>query len=195
MNKKALFVLAIISILAMTFASAAAPAKTATYQGAQFIQGKGLVLTFNVSGKFSAGELKGSIYVYGEKSYQMNCYFKDNTDNTVLGCVAPDKLKMFAGKGAVARFGDFGFYITIPSTGYYCNGTEVLYAIGRVTLADGTVVDWRYPYSYPDFGNGPDVAGRMKAFDIAYYQSLGLQVVDWDFIFEGCKETLSPPTP
>ncbi len=192
MNKKVFFALAILSILAMTFASAAAPAKTATYAGAQFIQGKGLVLTFNVSGNFSAGELKGSIYVYGEKSYQMNCYYKDNTDNTVLGCVAPDKLKMFAGKGAVARFGDFGFYITIPDTGFYCNGSEIFYAIGRVTLANGTVDNWEYPYDYPPFGNGPDVAGKMKAYDRTYYQSLGQQVVDWDFIFEGCKDTLSP---
>ena len=195
MNKKVFLALAILSILAMTFVSAAAPAKTATYAGAQFIQGKGLVLTFNVSGKFSAGELKGSIYVYGDKSYQMNCYYKNSTDNTVLGCVAPDKLKMFAGKGAVARFGDFGFYITIPSTGYYCNGTEVMYAIGRVTLADGTVANWKYPYSYPDFGNGPDVPGRMKSYDIAYYQSQGQQVVDWDFIFQDCKATLVSPTP
>jgi hypothetical protein len=195
MNKRFILAIAIISILAMSFASAAAPAKTATYVGGQFIQGKGLVLTFNVSGKFSAADLKGSIYVYGEKSYQMTCLFKDNTDDTVLGCVAPDTLKMFAGKGAVARFGDFGFYIVIPSTGYYCSGTETLYATGRVTLADGTVVDWQYPYSYPDFGNGPDVESRMKAFDQAYYKSLGLEVVDWDFIFIGCKDTLVPPTP
>lgn len=141
MKKKTIFLLTLISILGLAFASAAAPAKTASLAGVEFVQGKGLVLTFNVAGKFSPADLKGSLYVYGHKSYPLDCAFKDNQDNTSVACVGGDGLREYAGKGALARLAGLGFYITIPEPGYFCTFGQATKVIFRVTLADGTVVD------------------------------------------------------
>lgn len=185
MKKQMIFLLTLVSILGLAFASAAAPAKTASLRGIQFIQGKGLVINFAVTGKFSPSDLKGSIYVYGHKSYPLDCAFKDNQNETSVACVGGDGLRDYTGKGAMARLGDFGFYVTIPEPEYFCTFGEATKAIFRVTLADGSRVDiltgvtGEMSKSYQDFvqfvkGIIHDLYGKKN-------------VVDIDIIFLGCE--------
>jgi hypothetical protein len=186
MNKRLIFLITLISILGLAFASAAAPAKTARLLDIQFIQGKGLVINFKVTGKFSPSDLKGSLYVYGEKSFPLDCAFKDNQDNTRLACVGSDGLRDYAGKGALVQFADLGFYVNIPSPEYFCTFGEATKVLFRVTLADGTVVEiltgvtGEMGKNYHDF----ETFAKQLIRDWFGYDN----VTDIDFIFLGCEQ-------
>lgn len=92
---------------------AAKASRSITLINVAFIQRKGYVFKFNVSGDFQAKEFQGAaVYLSGNR-YNLDCH---PTDRGGLNCVAGDGLPKFPGRtvqGAVAGF-TFSAVLPVP---------------------------------------------------------------------------------
>lgn len=118
-------VLVILSLLLALVSVAAAPkaSGTATLIGAGYVEGKGVVFTFHIDGKFSESDLKGSVTFQGGGNYGLDCV---KVDSETVKCTAS---KAVAGHDVIVTWGGSTFWTHvagIPSksseTAQYCYG-------------------------------------------------------------------------
>ena len=114
-------VLIVLSLLLALVGVAAAPkaAGNATLIGAGYVEGKGVVFTFHITGKVSKSDMKGSVHVDGGGNYGLDCV---KVDSETVKCTAP---KAVAGNNVTVTWGGsvFSTYVQeIPSSHQYCYG-------------------------------------------------------------------------
>jgi hypothetical protein len=97
-------VIALVSIAAAPMASG-----TATLISAVFVEGKGVVFTFQVDGKFSKSDLNGGIQVEGGGNYRLDCV---KAGDSTVKCTAP---KAVAGSNVVITWGGSAFWTHAPA--------------------------------------------------------------------------------
>ena len=110
MKKYLITILALLAMLVIQVGSvAAAPASdgTATLVSVSHAE-NGPVFTFNVSGKFSRAELKGSLHVEGGADYNVHC---TQVDETTVKCTTSDKV---AGVNVSLTWGGSTFWTFVP---------------------------------------------------------------------------------
>ncbi|MCX6067683.1 MAG: hypothetical protein NT121_18325 [Chloroflexi bacterium] len=112
MKKSLLTIVVLISILSVLFATAG----TSSYRrvnlvSTKYVAGKGVVLIFNVSGKFTTAELLGGSISINHVTYGLHCHEKD--DSHII-CELPGKLNQFHGVKATGSLAGYGFTTTIP---------------------------------------------------------------------------------
>lgn len=117
--KRVSVILTVFSLLAALVSIAAAPlaSGTATLIGAGYVDGKGVVFTFQVDGKFSKSDLKGSVQVDGGGNYSLDCV---QQDAETVKCTAP---KAVAGNDVSVTWGGSIFWTHvagIPDDPQYC---------------------------------------------------------------------------
>ena len=97
-------VVALVNIAAVPMASG-----TATLVGAGYVEGKGVVFTFHIDGKFSKSDLKGSVHVEGGANFGLDCV---QVDDETVKCTAS---KAVAGNNVVVTWGGSTFWTYVPS--------------------------------------------------------------------------------
>lgn len=112
-------VLIILSLLLALVSVAAAPktSGTATLIGAGYVEGKGVVFTFHIDGKFSKSDLKGNVHVEDGGNYGLDCV---TVDSETVKCTAP---KAVAGHNVTVTWGGSTFWTFvagIPDDHQYC---------------------------------------------------------------------------
>jgi hypothetical protein len=106
--KKYLFtLLAVLSMLAMRVGTAAAASANIRLVGVEH-GSKGPVFTFSVDGKFSKGELKGSLHVENGGDYSLYC---TQVDEHTVTCTTSDKV---SGVNVVITWGGSTFWAFVP---------------------------------------------------------------------------------
>jgi hypothetical protein len=85
--KRFSIVLTVFSLVVALVSIAAAPiaARNATLISVVFVNGKGMVFTFQVNGQLSKSELRGSVQVEGGGSYGLSCV---QVDDSTVKCIA-----------------------------------------------------------------------------------------------------------
>jgi hypothetical protein len=108
--KRVSAILTLFSLLAALVSIAAAPsaAGTATLIGAGYVEGKGVVFTFHITGNVSRSDLRGSVSVDGAGNYGLDCV---RVDSETVKCTAP---KAVAGHNVVVTWGGSTFWTYVP---------------------------------------------------------------------------------
>jgi hypothetical protein len=118
MYKKIVLIMMLLSLLTVTVATAAAPAKITSVQllSIAFKEEKGVMFKFAVQGDVTKTDLRsGTLFVDG-KFVKLHCSY--NAKAHYVWCTAPGgTAKSFAGKWGVVSFGGFTFSVTIPAKG------------------------------------------------------------------------------
>ncbi|MCI0556810.1 MAG: hypothetical protein L0287_38210 [Anaerolineae bacterium] len=110
MKKYLITILALLAMLVIQVGSvAAAPMADGTATLVSVSHGEnGPVFTFNVNGKFSRAELKGSLHVEGGADYSLHC---TQVDETTVKCTTSDKV---AGVNVSLSWGGSTFWTFVP---------------------------------------------------------------------------------
>jgi len=103
----ALFLLAMLASLVGTAGAAPMASKSATLVGVMYTD-KGPVFTFDVSGKFSRSDLKGSLSVQGGGNYGLYC---TDVDEDTVTCNTSKKV---SGVNVSLSWGGFSFWTYVP---------------------------------------------------------------------------------
>jgi hypothetical protein len=122
MNKKLLYLLLIISVLATTVGAAATPTTVSaaapsaitkvTLLQADFMEEKGMIFKFKVEGTFKENQLKGNLRI-GGKDIKLRCRY--NKNKAIAQCTAPGGTAAnYAGKYAVVSLSGFYFWVLVP---------------------------------------------------------------------------------
>lgn len=108
--KRSAIILAVFSLCVGLVSIAAAPmaSGTAYLTGVGYVEGKGVVFTFQVSGKFSRSDLNGSLHVNGGGNYGLDCV---RADTETVKCTA---VKAVAGHYVVVTWGGSTFWTYVP---------------------------------------------------------------------------------
>ena len=122
--KRISIILTVFSLLVGLVSVAAAPmaAGTATLIGAGYVEGKGVVFTFHIDGKYSKSDLNGRVHVDGGGDFGLDCV---QVDDETVKCTAP---KAVAGNDVVVTWGGATFWTNVPeipdpqSQSQYCYG-------------------------------------------------------------------------
>lgn len=132
--KRVSIILTVFSLVAALLTMAAAPKAggTATLIGAGYVEGKGVVFTFHVEGKFSKSDLKGRVHVDGGGDYDLDCV---KADGETVRCTAQ---RAVAGHNVVVTWGGAVFWTFVPEVPY---DPEYCYAIYDWNL-DVPATDW-----------------------------------------------------
>jgi hypothetical protein len=114
MSKKLVLTMLLVSLLAVIFATAAAPAvvKRMTLVETVFLREKGVTFKFQVEGNFRESDLKGYLVVEG-KSLKLRCNYNDGAG--LLNCTAPGGTAKFAGTSGYITMAGFSFVVYIPA--------------------------------------------------------------------------------
>lgn len=109
--KRISIILTICSLLGALVSIAAAPmaSGTATLISAVYVEGKGVVFTFQVDGKISRSDLNGGIQVDGGGNYRLDCV---KAGDSTVKCTAP---KAVAGNNVVVTWGGSVFWAHAPA--------------------------------------------------------------------------------
>lgn len=119
MKKQLFTVLLVLSMLVMfvgTVGAAPMGAGTAALTEVEYVPGKGPVFTFNVSGKFSRSELKGSLHVEGGADYGLHC---TQVDGSTVKCSSSAKV---SDANVVLTWGGSTFWTYVPEAPVFCYG-------------------------------------------------------------------------
>jgi hypothetical protein len=79
-----------------------------------YVEGKGPVFTFEVSGDFSKEELNGALYVEGGDYFPLYCL---QIDSVTVKCIVSKKA---AGQHVTLAWGGFKFSASVPPAPEYC---------------------------------------------------------------------------
>ena len=112
-----LFLLSMLVSLVGTANAAPMASKAATLVSVDYGY-KGPILTFQVTGKFSRAELKGTLHMQGGADYRLYC---TQVDKTTVTCTTSKKV---AGVNVSLSWGGFTFWTYIPNAPapQYCYG-------------------------------------------------------------------------
>lgn len=104
--KRISLILMVCSLLVGLVTTAAAPraAGAVTLIGAGYVEGKGVVFTFHITGNVSKSDLKGSVHVDGGGNYGLDCV---KVDSETVKCTAP---KAVAGHNVSVTWGGSTFW-------------------------------------------------------------------------------------
>lgn len=124
MKHRISIVLISLSMLLALVSVAAAPMASgnATLIGAGYVEGKGVVFTFHIDGKFSNSDLKGSVTFEGGRNFGLDCV---KVDSETVKCTAP---KAVAGHDVVVTWGGSTFWAHVAGipdpelSSQYCYG-------------------------------------------------------------------------
>jgi hypothetical protein len=111
MKKHLIIILLVLSMLAMltgTVAAAPFAAGTVTLVSVVYVPGKGPVFTFEVNGKFTNADLKGSLHVEGGEDFDLHC---EQVDSTTVKCTASKKA---AGMNVTLTWGGVTYWASVP---------------------------------------------------------------------------------
>jgi hypothetical protein len=172
MKRKTLLIVTLLSILAMLFTVAAAPAAKGVFHlvDARFVSGKGFVFVFSVSGK--VGSLKGSVST-SSNSFSLNCV---ETDGAHVNCTVNGALAAYQGKPATVSINGQSFATKLP---YKFDCKSVTWT-SHTNWPDGTTSYW---WNYADtLQDAQNLAGL-------YYEWDG-EMSDGNF---SCSEEVPPP--
>ncbi len=138
MKKYPVTILVLLSMLVIhvgVVSAAPAASGTITLVGVEYVPGKGPVFTFNVSGNFSKGKLKGTLHVEGGADYDLHC---TQVDEDTVKCNASQKV---AGANVSVTWGGSTFWAYVPEAPPA--STEYCYS----------VYDWNFPGPYVEWVN------------------------------------------
>ena len=117
MNKKLIYMLVIVSILAFSLASAFTSARviTVSLQSVNFLREKGVTFKFMVDGDVRKSDIKGNVVVSGQKLALYCNYSGDPAPVTVTCTSAKGTAARFAGKFGVVTVAGHSFGFTVPA--------------------------------------------------------------------------------
>jgi hypothetical protein len=123
MRKAISIVIILVSLLSFRPGRAQA-AGIITYQGGQFVLGKGIVFVFTGSG-FRNRDLKNANIFAGSNFHHLSCSI--NKGDAKIVCVVRGGLTEFAGETAIIYLGRQIFYVTVPGRNpLRCGGLDAL---------------------------------------------------------------------
>lgn len=115
-------VLIVLSLLVALVGVAAAPKApgAVTLIGAGYVEGKGVVFTFHITGNVSKSDMKGSVHVDGGGNFGLDCV---KVDSETVKCTAP---KGVAGHDVTVTWGGSTFWTHVAGIpdpqAEYCYG-------------------------------------------------------------------------
>jgi len=175
------YLIAILVVLTMFVAQvgivAAAPMAegTVTLAGVQYVAGKGPVFTFNVNGKFSKADLKGSLHVENGADYTLHC---TQVDEDTVTCNVSQKV---SGVNAVVTWGGSTFWVYVPEAPTVSTPAQTEYCYSIWDYWEFTDGEWA------DFGPHCQDAPANEGDEITY------TVPDPGGSFEAWVEFFSTP--
>lgn len=173
-------VLIVLSLLVALVGVAAAPKApgAVTLIGAGYVEGKGVVFTFHITGKVSKSDMKGGVTVDGGGNYGLDCV---KVDSETVKCTAP---KGVAGHDVTVTWGgstfwthvagipdpkfcysvyDYDRYDVWQDYGPHCQDEPAQY-VDMITYYNP---DWDDEYNYWFLPEGPECSGISG--DAFYY--------------------------
>jgi hypothetical protein len=112
-KKHLLVIVMVLAMLAMfTGTAAAAPLASGSVSlvNVTFVQGKGMVFTFQVSGHYSKSDLQGTLHVVGGEDFSLSC---EQVDANTVTCTIS---KVTENSDVVLSWGGFTFWTHTPRT-------------------------------------------------------------------------------
>lgn len=111
MKKYIFTAVVLISILSMLTTAAVPAPRSAVLHMVKFTFGKGVVLIFELNGKFIGSDLKDAYMTVNHVNYPLHC---GNIDGDYVRCQAPGNINEFNGRSATGAFAGFPFSFVIP---------------------------------------------------------------------------------
>ena len=158
MKNKLFLLLSLISIMAMLVGTAANPLESRSISLAEvrFVQGKGVVFLFDITGKFTKSDLDTAYAYAGGNSLDVHCVIKKGQDQ--IACTV-HAINQYAGQSVLIGLLGQGFWATVP---YKCLGFSVVFPFEPTST---------YIYAWSWFGSLGNWGFSSQAEFFAFYES------------------------